>query len=164
MAETVVTGDIGRKMAANPLQPGQQGNPILATLGRPAFMPGDGRKYDRTTGFGNNKVKNPQGGTNETIAWVVFHPFKGSDLTVEGRIYCERFVEDGKSKRVYSISLPFLKAERRDVASRELIESAKLVIREDYRAWTAKDGSKAKAAKPTSSGQWSESDEDTATA
>ena len=153
-----VAGDIARQMAGNT---GKTGNPILATLGRPTFLPGDGRTYARTTGFGSNKTPHPQGGTNETIAWVIFKPFKGSDLTLEGRVYLQRFVVDGKKKRVYDVALSFLKAERRDVASRQLLNAAKDEVRDLCRAWLASGNAKKETAiKADTAGQWTEEDDE----
>lgn len=153
-----------RQMAAAPLpeKPAKVKTAILALLGEPVFMPGDGKTYPRQTGWGANKKPHPDGGTNETVAFVVFRPFKGLGLALEGRIYCERFTENGKAKRVYSISLPFLKPERRDGDSNRAIEATKLAIRAAYREWqsdpTTKDAIVKQAA---TSDKWEETDEPT---
>ena len=134
-------------------------NPILAMLGKPTFVVGDGKQYPRQVGWGNSKTLNPAGGTNETAAFVVFKPFAGLDLALEGRIYCERFAEGDKSKRVYSISLPFMKADKRDSVGRNAIEAVKGEVRDLYRTWSK--SASAIAAASTSKvqpGSWSEDD------
>jgi hypothetical protein len=124
-------------------------------------MTGDGKTYPRTTGFGNSRKPHPDGGTNETVAWVVFTPYEGLTVTHEGRIYCEKFAENGKQKRVFSISLPFLKAERRDNAGRQAIENVKVTVRDLYRAWLASNDGKVLASKSAASSidKWEETDD-----
>jgi hypothetical protein len=161
MAE--LTGSTAAQMAAAPLaRSGERKastNPIMGLLGRPTFVQGDGKQYPRTSGWGANKKPHPDGGTNETVAFIVFRPFKGLDLPMEGRIYCERFIEGGKSKRVYSISLPFLKVERRDASGNRAVEQVKLELRDLYRAWLASDeATKDIPASKVSSDKWEESD------
>lgn len=165
-----MTGEIATAMANAPLpdgpketanKPKKEGNPILAILGSPQFAVGDGKKYPRQTGWGAQKKAHPDGGTNETVAWVIFKPFKGLDLAQEGRIYCESFVRNGATVRKYSISLPFLKADKRDASGRMAIESLKLHVRDSYRKWLKSDDSKADTNKKPASAdsEWEESTE-----
>jgi len=110
-------------------------NPILSKIGIPKFLAGDGRQYPRQTGWGQNKTKHPDGGTNETIAFLVFTPFETSNVTLEGRIYCQRYTEAGKEIEDYSVSLPFLKADRKDTASRDMIGQVQNTIRGLFEKW-----------------------------
>jgi hypothetical protein len=161
-----VVGDIARGMPHGPIErtdkdKPRKGNPILAVLGSPSFLAGDGRRYPRTTGFGSSKKPHPDGGTNETAAFVVFKPFAGLDIAVEGRIYCERFAAEGKNKRIYSVSLTALKAERRDAPGRQAIEGVKIAVRDLYRAWITSDAAKSavSTAKVVAADRWEETDE-----
>jgi hypothetical protein len=163
-----VTGDIARAAAAAPLSPKQdapkttgKGNPLLAVLGAPTFLAGDGRTYPRTSGWGANKKPHPDGGTNETVAFVIFKPFKGLETGLEGRIYCERYMENGKQMRSYSVSIPFFKPQRGDAAGRDAAEALKVHIRDAYRSWQGTDAAKesaAKAKRTVSADKWVESD------
>lgn len=161
MAE--VTGNTATQMAATPLTPRaerkESSNAIMRLLGRPTFVPGDGKTYPRTTGWGANKKPHPDGGTNETVAFVVFRPIKGLTLPFAGRIYCERFIENGKNKRVYSVSFPFIntKFERLSADSNAAVEGMKSEVRDLYRAWLSSDEVKSQPAKVTSD-KWEESD------
>lgn len=173
-------GDMAREMASVPLASektttvdtvvasgGSMIAPLLAVLGHPSYVMGDGKEYPRTTGFGRDRKPHPDGGTNATVAFITFMPYKGLGITHEGRIYCERFVENGRNKRVYSISLPFLKAERRDAVSRDAIEAFKIHLRDRYRSWQTdqeKAGIKPTARKAARADTWSEDDEPTETA
>jgi hypothetical protein len=164
MAE--VAGDIARAAAAAPLterkaEPVKAKGKFFGWLGAALFALGDGKQYPRSTGFGSNRKPHPDGGTNETIAWITFRPAPGLELELQGRVYCERFMDAGKAKRVFSISLPFLKAERKDSKSRDAIETLKADLRDQYRGWLkSADHTDAVASKPatTSAGVWSEDD------
>ena len=164
-------GDLARGMAAGPVVKADveqkeapkviKGNPLLKILGSPTFVAGDGKRYERTTGFGSSRKPHPDGGTNETVAYIIFKPFDGLDITAEGRIYCERFVaKDGKNKRVYSITLPMLKVERKDAKGKAAVENLKITLRNLYResALAKAVATGAAADKPIASDRWEESD------
>src|SRR5258706_352537 len=161
-----LAGTTAAQMAAAPLAARQERkastNAIMRLLGAPSFIQGDGKKYKRQTGWGANKKDHPDGGTNETAAFVVFRPIKGLTLPFVGRIYCERFVENGKNKRVYSISFPFINAkfERLNADSNAAVENMKAEVRDAYREWLKTDGaSTAPAVTKASDDKWEESDE-----
>jgi hypothetical protein len=138
MAATPLTGKQDKMPADKPK------NAILALLGNPTFEAGDGRTYPRTTGWGANKKPHPDGGTNETIAFAIWRPFKGLQRELSGRIYCERYTENGKPKRTYSVSLPFLgKAVRGDSSGNDAVEQVKIYVRDLYRQWASSDAAKA---------------------
>lgn len=155
--ENVVNGKVVPDTDKKGVKGGKGKNPILAYLGTPQFIAGDGKQYPRQEGWGANKKPHSGGGTNETVAFVVFKPFAGLELSQEGRIYCERFVEGGKNKRRYSISLPFLKADKRDGDGRRAVEDLKGTIKAQYQKWEAEGDHKAetKASKANES-QWEE--------
>lgn len=168
-----VVGDIARAAAAAPMpekdrKDKKAKNAILAVLGTPSFVMGTGKQYPRETGWGKKKTPHPDGGTNETVAFVVFRPYGADGPTQEGAIYAETFQKENgvdlpKPKRRYSISLPFLKAGRTDAKARDLIEATKLEVRTAYRAWVSNPENlkaaaerKAKADNPT---EWVEESE-----
>src|ERR1700677_2953313 len=136
MSENIV-GDIAKQMAALPIVESKEpkapkepkGNPLLKVLGSPQFVAGDGKKYPRTTGFGSSRKPHPDGGTNETLAYIIFKPFESNDVTMEGRIYAERYVENGKRITSYSITLPMLKVERRDAKGKMQVDGLKSTLR-----------------------------------
>ena len=163
-------GDLARTMAAGPIVKAEvesekapkvsKGNPLLKVLGSPTFVAGDGKQYERTTGFGSSRKPHPDGGTNETVAYIIFRPFDGLEMTMEGRIYCERFVtKEGKGKRLYSITLPMLKVERKDAKGKAAIENLKITLRNLYQTSDlAKAVSKGTVERPVASDRWEESD------
>ena len=131
---------------------------LIAMLGEPVFRPGNGRKYPRTEGWGTNKKPHPDGGTNETAAYVIFKPFKGLDVELEGRIYLERFTKDGKAHKRYNISLPFLTVGRSDASGSQAVEACKGTIRERYRAMLS-DPNRLQASEPVQDmGSWEDSE------
>ena len=162
-----VAGDLARAAAAAPMdrkqEKGKQAepvNPLLAVLGAPSFVDGDGREYPRTVGFGSNKKPHPDGGTNCTAAWVIFKPFKGLDTTMEARIYRETYPgSDGKTQRSFSVSIPFVKVDRKDGRGREAVEALKLHVRDSYRAWRKEHAPTAATKAKVSSTGWIETDE-----
>jgi hypothetical protein len=157
MANAPLGGKASEK--TNDAQPKRKGNPILAVLGVPTFVMGDGRTYPRTTGFGPNRKAHPDGGTNETVAFIVWKPFQGCDtITQEGRIYCEKFLQDGQKKRSFSISLPFLKSAPRDAVARQTIEQVKVALRDAYRIWSMSDAAKDAPKKTETADKWIETD------
>ena len=161
MAE--VKGSMATQMATAPIVQHSSGkHPLLTMLGEPIFIPGNGKQYPRQTGWGAQKTAHPEGGTNETAASVAFKPFKGSEITMEGTIYLERFTKEGKARKRYNISLPFLKTSKGDAAGTVLVESFKGVLRDRYREFQADPDRKAeaeKASKVNGAGQWEETDE-----
>ncbi len=119
---------------------GSKRKSLLSFLGQPTFIMGDGKRYPRQTGWGQNKKANPDGGTNETIGWVVFKPTGLDGISFEGRVYLERFQKvDGvdlpKERRIYSVSLPFVTREKRNAAATEAYESACDKVLDSYLEW-----------------------------
>ena len=136
-------------------------NPILAVLGSPKFVLGNGKQYPRTEGFGANRKPHPGGGTNETAAFVVFTPFVGLPaVSLEGRIYLERFVENGKNVRRYNVALSFIQTGRRYATAAAAVEAVKIEVRELYRAWLKVPANATSAPVVKSGGvDWTEVDE-----
>jgi hypothetical protein len=156
MAEAI--GATAAAMAAAPLaSPAQRErdskarkNPILTALGKMGFRAGDGRKFPRQSGWGASKKDHPDGGTNETVAYVVFQPFGMlADLPIEGRIYREQWSKDGKEHRKYSISLPFLGLKgnpRLSAETHAAINHLKLEIKSGYQDWAKSNKSTVESA------------------
>ena len=160
-----VTGDIARQMAASPIhvEPTKpeapverapqrivgKANPFAAVLGPASFMNGDGRQFDRTSGWGNNKVPHKDGGTQETAAWVVFKPFKGVETGLEGRIYKETYMENGVEVHDYSVTIPFIKVAKGDAAGTMHLQALKDAVWEQYTEWrkTNKSATSARVSK-----------------
>lgn len=129
-------GDIARQAAAAPVVPKSKLSPImtrlLSVLGEPKIVRGDGKTYPRQIGFGANKKTHPDGGTNETALFVVFSPFKGLDLPLEARVYCEKWNDPAinKTRVKYSISVPFLKpGSKRDADANGAVAEMKAYIK-----------------------------------
>jgi hypothetical protein len=135
-----------------------KGNPF-GILGSPIFVQGDGKQYARQSGWGKDKGPHPDGGTNETAVFILFRPFTGTMLELQGRVYLERYQQNGKNVRKYSVSLPFLKAEKRDGEGRAAIERLKISLRDAYREWIKTAPTQAPVAVQTDSPEWVETDD-----
>ena len=135
-------------------------NPILAVLGTPQFVLGNGKQYPRTEGFGANRKPHPGGGTNETAAFVVFTPFVGLPaVSLEGRIYLERFVENGKNVRRYNVALSCLQTGKRDAMAAQAVEAVKIEVGELYRTWIKSAPTATTPSVKSGGVDWTETDE-----
>ena len=180
------TGNLAREMAAAPLHgvhvidgkitldtdkvaPKALGG-ILDVLGKPTFTLSGNVLKDRQQGWGKDKIAHKDGGLAGTYAYILFSPFQHcGGLALQGSIWCEQFDnvngvktvgKDGKEKprRTFSVSLPFLKAERRDGQGAEAIKAAKAVVEQMARSWRAsiKADPRAALAAVVSDDKWSE--------
>lgn len=130
-----------KQVAAGGPQPAD--NPFLAWLGKPTYLPVNGKAYPRTIGWGADKKPDPTGGTRSQVALVVFRPFKASGAELVGKVYCERLVENGEKIRRFSVSIPFITIDRKDAQGQMALKSLKRMLREGYRLWAkSADGSK----------------------
>lgn len=175
-----MAGEVARQMAATPLQKDEaakpeaktEKNPIFALLGRPKIVAGPGTRYARTEGWGKDKKPHRDGGTNETIAFAVFTPFKGLELPLVATVYCERFtatVTEGgktvvKNRRKLNVSIPFLKPEKRDGDGNKAAALAKAEIETMFRNWEKTTDPTERAKGTASSSDAGEDDPDAPTA
>lgn len=127
--ETVTTN--GRRRANTDAKAKNKG--ILGILGHPRVLAGDGKQYPRTTGFRADRKPHPGGGTNETAAFFVWTLDTG--VTLEGRMYCQKFTEDGKAIEEYAVSLPFLKAEPKNAAALKATDTVKVACEDLFFKW-----------------------------